>query len=203
MASAHRTRTRRVGAAARGMAGLRPNRDSTLGCAGHQRAGARLVSGVRTERHSGSQRCGPRRRSRSLHTKAQHVGRFTWTSHGDGEHKDMEGPGAASCRGRPQAHLASLRPRPECAVVRGHSRACARAASPCPLGAAIWRPEAQLEARRRRTHQSLHKKPRHDGRSQTLSSHGDGGAQEDERLRSPLRRGTAVLRLDGQHPGMI
>jgi hypothetical protein len=38
IASAHRSRARRVGAAARGMAGLRPNRDSMLGCAGHQRA---------------------------------------------------------------------------------------------------------------------------------------------------------------------
>jgi hypothetical protein len=137
MASAHRSRARRVGAAARGMAGLRPNRDFTLGCAGHQRANARLVSGVRTEWHSGSQKCGPRWRSRSLHTNAQHVGQFTGTSHGDGEHKDMEGPGAASRRGRPQAHLARLRPRLERAVVRGHSRACAHATSPCPLGAAI------------------------------------------------------------------
>jgi hypothetical protein len=33
------------------------------------------------------------------------------------------------------------------------------------------------------------------------SSHGDGGAQEHERPRSSIRRGTAVLRLDGQHPG--
>jgi hypothetical protein len=128
MASAHRSCARRVGVAARGMAGLRPTRDSTLGCAGHQCAGARLVSGVRTERHSGSQKCSPWRCSGSLHTKAQHVGRFTGTSHGDGEHKDMEGPGAVSRRGRPQAHLASLRPRHERAVVRGHSRACARAA---------------------------------------------------------------------------
>jgi hypothetical protein len=35
------------------------------------------------------------------------------------------------------------------------------------------------------------------------SSHGDGGAQEHERLRSPLHRGTAVLRLEGPHPGMF
>jgi hypothetical protein len=47
-------------------------------------------------------------------------------------HEDMEGPGAASRRGRSQAHLANLRSRPKRARVRGHSRACARAASPCP-----------------------------------------------------------------------
>jgi hypothetical protein len=33
------------------------------------------------------------------------------------------------------------------------------------------------------------------------SSHSDGGAQEHERPRSSIRRGTVVLRLDGQHPG--
>jgi hypothetical protein len=96
MASALRSRARRIGAAARGMAGLRPNCGSTLGCAGHQRASARLASNVRKERHSGSQKCGPRWHLRSLHTKAQHTSRFTGTSHGDGEHENMEGPGAAS-----------------------------------------------------------------------------------------------------------
>jgi hypothetical protein len=40
-------------------------------------------------------------------------------------------------------------------------------------------------------------------RDLTRSSHGDGGAQEHERLRSSIRRGTTVLRLEGQHPGMI
>jgi hypothetical protein len=38
-------------------------------------------------------------------------------------------------------------------------------------------------------------------RDHVHSSHGDGGAQEHERSRSSIRRGTAVLRLDGQHPG--
>jgi hypothetical protein len=38
-------------------------------------------------------------------------------------------------------------------------------------------------------------------RDLTRSSHGDGGAQEHERLRSSIHRGTAVLRLEGQHPG--
>jgi hypothetical protein len=38
-------------------------------------------------------------------------------------------------------------------------------------------------------------------RDHVRSSHGDGGAQGHERPRSSIRRGTAVLRLDGQHPG--
>jgi hypothetical protein len=101
MASAQRSRARRVGATTCGMAGLRPSCDSTLGCAGHQCAGARPATGVRTARHSGSQKCGPRQRSRSLHTAAQHDSRLTGKSHGDGEHKDMGGPRATSRRGRP------------------------------------------------------------------------------------------------------
>jgi hypothetical protein len=40
-------------------------------------------------------------------------------------------------------------------------------------------------------------------RDLTRSSHGDGGAQEHERPRSSIRRGTTVLRLEGQHPGKI
>jgi hypothetical protein len=71
-------------------------------------------------------------------TKTLHADQFAGELHGDGEHKDMEGPGATSRRGRPQAHKANLRPSPECAMVRGHDHACARAASPCPRGAAIW-----------------------------------------------------------------
>jgi hypothetical protein len=38
-------------------------------------------------------------------------------------------------------------------------------------------------------------------RDLTRSSHGNGGAQEHEWLRSSIRRGAAVLRLEGQHPG--
>jgi hypothetical protein len=48
---------------------------------------------------------------------------------------------------------------------------------------------------------SLHKRTRLDGWTHTPSSHGDGGAQEHRRLRSSLRRGTAILRRDGQQPG--
>jgi hypothetical protein len=44
----------------------------------------------------------------------------------------MGGPGVASLRGRSQARLANLRSRPKRVGVRGHSRACARAASSCP-----------------------------------------------------------------------
>jgi hypothetical protein len=51
--------------------------------------------------------------------------------------------------------------------------------------------------------QPLHHSPRRDSRIHSRSMHGDGGAQEHERLRSSLRRGTAVLRHNGQHPGKI
>jgi hypothetical protein len=73
-----------------------------------------------------------RRRHRFLHPKTLQADRFTRTSHDDGEHKNMGGPGAASRRRRSQARLANLRSRPKRAGVRGHSRACAHAASPCP-----------------------------------------------------------------------
>jgi hypothetical protein len=47
----------------------------------------------------------------------------------------------------------------------------------------------------------LHKRTRLDGRTLIPSSHGDSGAQEHRRLRSSLRRGTAILQRDGQQPG--
>jgi hypothetical protein len=87
---------------------------------------------ARTEQCPGSQRRGPRWRHRFLHPKTLQADRFTGTSHGDGEHKNMGGPCAASRHGRSQARLANLCSRPKRVGVRGHSRACARAASPCP-----------------------------------------------------------------------
>jgi hypothetical protein len=130
----------RTGAAARGATDLRPSRGSTLGCVVYQHAGARIPTDAHTEQRHGNQRRGPRRRGgvNDTCTQTKHADQFAGETHGDGEHKDMEGPGATSRRGRPQAHKAILRPSPERAMVRGHSRACARAASPCPLGAAIW-----------------------------------------------------------------
>jgi hypothetical protein len=98
----------------------------------------------------------------------------------------MGGPGAASSRGRSQARLANLRSRPKRAGVRGHSRACARAASPCPArcGQLVASGAARSEAA---THPSI---PASEtttrwSDSPKPSSHGDGGAQEHERLRAP------------------
>jgi hypothetical protein len=131
---------RRTGAAARGAADLQPSRGSTLGCVVYQHAGARIP---RTPTQSSAlvTRGAARGVASALTVpapKTLHADQFAGELHGDGEHKDMEGPGATSRRGRPQAHKAILRPSPKRAMVRGHSRACARAASPCPLGAAIW-----------------------------------------------------------------
>jgi hypothetical protein len=133
-ASALRRCARRAGAAARGAAGPRPSRGSTLGCAVYQHAGAWIP---RTPARSsalvarGAAR-GVAAATRSLHPKSLQADRFTGTSHVDGEHKNMGGPGAASRRGRSQVRSANLRSKPKRAGVRGHSRACARAASPCP-----------------------------------------------------------------------
>jgi hypothetical protein len=124
----------------RGAADLRPSRGSTLGCVVYQHAGARIPPDAYTEQRPGNQRCGPRRRGgiNDTCTQTKHADQYAGETHGDGEHKDMEGAGATSRRGRPQAHKATLRPSPEHAMVRGHSSACARAASSCPLSAAIW-----------------------------------------------------------------
>jgi hypothetical protein len=62
VASALRRCARRVGAAACDMAGLWPSRGSTLGCAGHQRAGVRIAPDARTKQRPSSQRRSPRRR---------------------------------------------------------------------------------------------------------------------------------------------
>jgi hypothetical protein len=60
------------------------------------------------EQLSSNQRRGPRRRGSVNYTwtQTEHADRFSGEAHGDGEHKDMEGPGATSRRGRPQAHQA-------------------------------------------------------------------------------------------------
>jgi hypothetical protein len=129
-----------TGAAARGAADLRPSRGSTLGCVVYQHAGARFPPDAHTEQRPGNQRRGPRRRGgvNNTCTQTKHADQFAGETHGDGEHKDMEGPSATSRSERPQAHKAIPRPSPEHAMVCGHSRACARAALPCPLGASLW-----------------------------------------------------------------
>jgi hypothetical protein len=177
---------RRAGAAARGAADLRPSRGSTLGCVVYQHASARIPrTPTRSSAHGAS-----RQLQRYLHPKTLHADRFTGSSHGDGEHKDVGGPGAASRRGRSQARLASLRSRPKRAEVRGHSRACARAASPCPArcGQLVASGAARSEVA---THPSIlaSETATRWPASPKPSWHGDGGPQEHERLKSPLRRG--------------
>jgi hypothetical protein len=168
MAGAQHGRAWCVGVAAHGVAVHLLNRDPALGCAGHYRASTRPTIGARTAQPSGGQRCGTRRRSdalRSLHKKARRDGWLTGASLGDGEHKDMDCPGATNCRGRLHKRLGWPAAWPRaCVMVRGHSRACIRAASPCPLGAAVWYTEVQHEAGRRRTRRSLHNNSRLDGR---------------------------------------
>jgi hypothetical protein len=197
---------RRAGAAARGAADLRPSRGSTLGCVVYPHAGARIPrtptwSSALVTRGAAH---GVAAASTVPAPKTRHADQFTGSSHGDGEHKGMGGPGAASRRRRSQARLASLCSRPKRAGVRGHSRACARAASPCPArcGQVVASGAARSEVA---THPTIHasETAAQWPASPNPSSHGDGGAQEHERLRSPLRRGMAVLRLDGQHPGMF
>jgi hypothetical protein len=92
----------RTGAAARGVAGPRLGCGSTLGCVVYQHAGARFL---RTPTRSSSlvTRGAARGVINDTRTQTEHADRFAGEAHGDGEHKDMEGPGATSRRGRPQA----------------------------------------------------------------------------------------------------
>jgi hypothetical protein len=100
---------RRTGAAARGAADLRPSRGSKLGCVAYQHAGARIPwtptwSSALVTR--GAAR-GVAAASTVPAPKTLHADQFAGETHGDGEHKDMEGPGATSRRGRPQAQRLS------------------------------------------------------------------------------------------------
>jgi hypothetical protein len=95
------------------------------------------------------------------------------------------------------ARLASG-PSPECAVVcAGHSQACARAASPCPLGATVWKLEAQHETVRWRTNVPCKRCHGSTAGSHTRSSHDDSGHKGISGPGAPLCRGAAVLRRDG------
>jgi hypothetical protein len=106
---------RSAGAAARGAADLRPSCGSTLGCVVYQHAGARIP---RTPTRSSAlvtrgAAPGVAAASTVPAPKTLHADQFTGSSHGDGEHKGMGGPGAASRRGRSQARLDSLCSRPK------------------------------------------------------------------------------------------
>jgi hypothetical protein len=89
-------------------------------------------------RHAAARRC-----SCSLHKKARHDGRRTRSTLGDGEHKYMGLSRSYESSRRLHARFGQLAAWPRVRVaVCGHSRACARAALPCLLGAAVWYPEA-------------------------------------------------------------
>jgi hypothetical protein len=93
-----------------------------------------------------------RRRILAPATNARRDGRLTKATLGDGELKDMGCLGATNRRGWLHARLDWPAARSRARVdARSHSCACAHAASPCPLGAAVWKPEAQHEAERQRT----------------------------------------------------
>jgi hypothetical protein len=151
----------------RGVAGQQHSRGLALGCAGHHCASTRPSLTARSTQPSGTERRGARRRDGATlppASKSLREGRLTGATLGDGEHKDMGCPGATNRRGQLHARLdwSAARSRAS-VVVRGHSRACARAASPCTLGMAIWLPEVQHEAERRRTPRSLQSIPRPHG----------------------------------------
>jgi hypothetical protein len=160
MGGAQRGRAGRVGAAACRVAGHVPSRDPALGCAGHYRASV-------CARPQAFARCNPLM-ARSADRGGAHVPctRRLGATAGSQERRST----TASIRtwivqelravaGDFTRDSAGLRPGPERAVVRGQSRARARATLPCPLGAVVWCPEAQHEAGWRRIHRSLHINP--------------------------------------------
>jgi hypothetical protein len=107
---------RRASVAVGGAADLRPSRGSTLGCVVYQHASARIP---RTPTRSSALVTRGAARDVAVASsvpapKTLHADQFTWSSHSDGAHKGMGGPGAASRRKRSQARLASLCSRLKC-----------------------------------------------------------------------------------------
>jgi hypothetical protein len=103
--AARRRRSVRVASAQSSPTGGCSSRGPALGCTG--RTGARVFSpDAHAEQPSGDQRRGPRRRGGGAHdtrSHTDHANRSAGEAHGDGQHKDMKGPGATCRRGR---HLA-------------------------------------------------------------------------------------------------
>jgi hypothetical protein len=132
----------------RGVASQPPSCGLALRCAGHHRASARPPLTARSAQPSGTQRRGARRRDGATSlpaTKARRDGRLTEATLGDDKNKDMGCPGATTRRGRLHARLDWPASPERASTCVGHSCACAHAASLCPLGAAVWKPEAQHE----------------------------------------------------------
>jgi hypothetical protein len=100
----------------------------------------------------------------SLHKKARRDGWLTGASFDDGEHKDMDCPGATSRRGRLYARLVWPAASP---------RACRGAwPQPCsrthglamPARRGVWCPDTQHETGRQCIHRFLHNNPQRDDR---------------------------------------
>jgi hypothetical protein len=86
---------------------------------------SRFPPDAHAEQPSGYQRRGPRRRGGGVHdtrSHTDHANRSVGEAHGDGEHKDMKGPGATSRRGRP--HAPRLSPHPSPVRAGAWSRPC-------------------------------------------------------------------------------
>jgi hypothetical protein len=157
------SRTPRQGQGRRAGHGRPAHRRGGAGC-GWPPARLRLHAGVRglpacrrafspdahAEQLSGNQRRGPRRRGGGVNdtrTHTEHANRFAGEAHGDGEHKDMKGPGATSRHGRPQAPRLSPHPSPERAGAWPQPCLCTRGlAVPARCSTLVTRGAARSEA---------------------------------------------------------
>jgi hypothetical protein len=141
--------------------------------------------------------------SRSLHKKARRDGRLTGASFDDGEHKDMDCPGAMSCRGQLHTRLNWLAawPRAQWCVATAvlvharphHARSAGRLVSRGAArgGAAVHPPfPAQQSTARRPV-------PTQVPRTATAAHKGMSGPG------APSRRGAAVLQRERQHTGRV
>jgi hypothetical protein len=206
MASAQRSRARCVGAAACGMAGLRPSRDSALGCVatnalarGQPRASARRdtlvarsaarggAAALTFPAHDGAARR-PAHRDVARRRRAQGHGRSrsyepsrasslaTWLAYGLAQSTSWCVATAMLAHARPR-HAYSAQP-------SGDQRRSSRRG-----GSATTNPCTRI--------------PWLDGRFHTRSSHGDGGAQGHEWPRSSLasRCGSSAARWPAHRQG--
>jgi hypothetical protein len=164
----------------------------------------RPATSVRTAQPYDGQKYGPWRCSRSLHNKARRDGRLTGASFGDGEHKDIDCPGATSRRGRLHAQLGwpaawsrerrGAWPQP-CLRTRGLSMPARRgrlvSRGVARGGAAVQPPFPAHQSMARRSIPTL------GPRTVTVAHKGMSGPG------APSRRGAAVLRREGQHTGRV
>jgi hypothetical protein len=140
----------------------------------------------------------------SLHKKARRDGRLTGVSFDDGEHKNMDCPGATRRRGRLYARLGwpAARPRARCGA---WPQPCSRTRGltmPTRRGRLVSRGAARDGAAAHPpfpAQQSTARRPvsRQVPRTATAAHKGMSGPG------APARRGTTVLRHEGQHTGRV